>query len=366
MMLLRTQVPDDAYLAHLEKRIPELMEDAAVPGLSIALVKDGRLLWRRAFGYCSLESKQPVTTDTVFEAASLSKPVFAYLTLCLCEQGVLDLDTPLMEYLPHARRTETRLFGHIINEPRLHRVTVRHVLSHTPGFPNWAPKGEGLKIHFTPGERFSYSGEGYVYLQRVIAHVTGQAPQDYIQAQLLEPLGMQSSSYLWTAVESERVARGHDEHGAAQKKRAWPEMNSAASLHCTPTDFARLMLAVMRPSLANPLHLSSACIDEMLRPQVQVNDDPPWHKGWPRKALQLNQSLSWGLGWGLQHHASGDSFWHWGDNGSFRAFAVGFRAEGFGAVVMANSANGPKIWRDVLYESIGGVYPAIDWLESSG
>ncbi len=365
-MLLRTQLPDDAHLAHLEKRIPELMEGAAVPGLSIALVKDGNVLWRQAFGHRSLESKLPVTTDTVFEAASLSKPVFAYLVLRLCEQGVLDLDTPLMECLPTAHKTRTHLFGDIINEPRLHRVTARHVLSHTPGFPNWAPQGESLKIHFTPGERFSYSGAGYVYLQRVIEHVTGQAPQEYVQTQLLEPLGMQNSSYLWTEVKSARVAQGHDEHGAVQKKRAWPEMVAAASLHCTPSDFARFMLAVMRPSPASPFHLSSVYVDEMLRPQVQVNDDPPWREGWPRRAFHLNQLLSWGLGWGLQHHASGNSFWHWGDNGPFRAFAVGFKAEGIGAVVMTNSANGPRIWRDVLYESIGGAYPAIDWLESFG
>jgi CubicO group peptidase (beta-lactamase class C family) len=240
---------------------------------------------------------------------------------------------------------------------------MRHVLSHTPGFPNWAPEGEDLKIHFTPGERFSYSGEGYVYLQRVIELVTGQASPEFIQANLLEPLGMRHSRYIWTAEEKSPVAQGHNEHGQPQKKRIWPEMNAAASLHCTPTDLAQLMIAVMRPSPADPFQLNADSIAEMLRPHVQVNDSAPWHENWPQAPFKLNDALSWGLGWGIQHHASGDSFWHWGDTGPFQAFAVGFQDQGIGAVVMANSVNGPRIWREVLYEAIGGEYPAIAWLE---
>jgi CubicO group peptidase (beta-lactamase class C family) len=361
---LETATPLVKLVARLEKRIPQLMENAAVPGLSIALVRDAELTWSRGFGFRDVISNEPVTANTLFEAASISKPVFAYLALKLCQDGVLDLDTPLVKYLPSAQKTKAHLFGFIINEPRLHLITMRHVLSHTPGFPNWAPEGENLKIHFTPGERFSYSGEGYVYLQRVIEGVTGQAAHKFIRANLLEPLGMRSSRYTWTAEVKAPVAQGHDEHGQPQKKRPWPEMNAAASLHCTPTDLARFMIAVMRPSPDNPFQLNTDSIAEMLRPHVQVNDSAPWCENWPREPFKLNDTLSWGLGWGIQHHGSGGSFWHWGDNGPFKAFAVGFKEQGIGAVVMANSVNGPRIWRDVLYEAIGGEYPAIDWLES--
>ena len=99
-MKLKTDVPLDAIVTDLESLIPKRMEEAKVPGLSIALVRDAKLLWSRGFGVKSTATKEPVTAETVFSAQSLSKPVFAYAVLKLCEKGALDLDTPLTEYLP--------------------------------------------------------------------------------------------------------------------------------------------------------------------------------------------------------------------------------------------------------------------------
>lgn len=114
-------------------------------------------------------SKELVDNDTVFEAASTSKPVFAYAVMKLVEKGVIDLDTPLTHYT-----SERFLKG----DPRLDLVTARHVLSHTSGFPNWR-SAEGLRLDFTPGEKWSYSGEGYSYLQSVVTHLTGHVnPKD--------------------------------------------------------------------------------------------------------------------------------------------------------------------------------------------
>ncbi len=339
------------------------MEKAVVPGLSIALIRDGRLFWSHGFGVGNATSKQPVTTNTVFEAASLSKPVFAYMALKLCEDGVLDLDTPLIEYLPEEQRSQERLFNRVVNEPRLRCITTRHVLSHTPGFPNWAPDGEPLRIYLTPGERFSYSGEGYVFLQRVIECITGRACEEYLRARLLEPFDMHSSCFIWTQNSGLPTAQGHDEQGQPVEKREWPQMNAAASLHCTPTDYARFMCALIRPPCNVPHSLSPAMIQEMLRPQIQVNNVAPWHQDWPSSDFKLNSAVSWGLGWGIQHKGASDAFWHWGDNGPFKAFAVGYKNEGVGAVVMANSVNAPTIWKDVLLAAIGGAYPGIDWLE---
>jgi hypothetical protein len=100
----------------------------------------------------------------------------------------------------------------------------------------------------------------------------------------------------------------------------------------------------------------------MLTSQVQVNDSLPWHKDWPKPEINLNERVGWGLGWGIQHTANGASFWHWGDNDTYKNFAIGFRQEGFGIVIMTNGENGQEVYKGILYESIGGEYPGLDWL----
>jgi len=122
----------------------------------MALAADAKLLWRGAFGVKDFESKMPLDRDTVFEAGLVSKTVFAYAVMKLCEKGVLDLDTPLTKYTPE------RL---IKGGSRLDLITTRRVLSHTTGLQNWRSTKDPLAIHFTPGERWGYSGEGYSYLQ---------------------------------------------------------------------------------------------------------------------------------------------------------------------------------------------------------
>jgi CubicO group peptidase (beta-lactamase class C family) len=132
-----------SLIADLEKQIPPLMKEATLPGLSAAIIKDAQLLWRRGFGVKDSVSNEPVDVDTVFEAASVSKTVFAYAVLKLTERGVIGLDTPLTKYA-----AEPFLDG----DTRLGLITARHVLSHTSGFQNWRSDREPLKIHFAPGE----------------------------------------------------------------------------------------------------------------------------------------------------------------------------------------------------------------------
>ena len=338
----------------LAERIPAWMEQANVPGLALTLIQDAEIAWNGAFGARDSASGEPVTPDTLFEAASLSKPVFAYAALKLCETGALDLDAPLADYVPDP---------YLPDEVRCELVTMRHVLSHTTGLPNWRPKGKPLRMHFAPGERFSYSGEGYGYLYAVVEHVIGQAPVDHVRANLLEPLGMEHSRFVWTGQEGLLIALPHDENGEPKKKGLWPNMNVAAGLHCTSADFGRFMAAVMRPRAGNPSHLGADMTRDMLTSQVQVNDSAPWHKDWPRPEIKLDDRVGWGLGWGLQRTTRGPSFWHWGDNGRYRAFAVGFPESGFGVVVMTNGEKGQQVISRILRQAIGGDYPGLDWIE---
>jgi CubicO group peptidase (beta-lactamase class C family) len=353
MEILESKISAENLISDLAEQVPALMLKNNVPGLSMAILRDANIFWSGVFGVRSNITKEPVTQDTVFEAASLSKPVFAYAVLKLCEDKKLDLDVPLVEYLPSP---------FIPNEPRLNLITPRHVLSHTTGFPNWRLKGEPLKMYFTPGERFSYSGEGYKYLQAVVEHIIGKYLPDYMIVELLKPLAMDNSRFTWNGDVNLPVAVGHAENGEAKEKYLWKEMNVAASLHSTPNDFANFMCAVMRPMTENPAHLGIKMAREMLKEQIKVNDSVPWDDDWPKPEITTSDLAGWGLGWGIQHTLQGDSFWQWGDNGNYRAFAVGYPNDGNGLVIMTNGEKGQKVINSILKDIIGGEYPGIDLL----
>ena len=131
-------------------------------------------------------AQTPLDTATIFEAASLSKPVFAYLVLRLADRGEFDLDRPLLEMLEYPR---------VAHDERSKRITARMVLSHGTGLPNWG--GERLTLQFDPGTAYGYSGEGFVFLQKAIERVTGRSLEALARREVFQPLGMTRSSFVW-------------------------------------------------------------------------------------------------------------------------------------------------------------------------
>jgi CubicO group peptidase (beta-lactamase class C family) len=335
---LKDGTPWKTLIADLEKQIPKLMEEATVSGLSIAIINDAKLLWRRGFGVKHSASKEPVDNDTVFEAGSTSKPVFAYAVMKLCEKGVMNLDTPLTRY------TSARFLE---GDPRLELITARHVLSHTSGFQNWRSKEEPLKIHFKPGEKWFYSGEGYSYLQSVVTHLTGKVnPKDcatfeaglevcatdidvYMKANVLVPFGMASSGYLWNDTMEKHMAPGHDEKGKPtmiNRKPTGPSVAryaAAGGLCTTPTDYAKFLIELLDPGASDGFRLKKDSLKEMLRPQVK-----------------RNSQSSWALGWEINHTGNGDFLRHGGNNPGFNCFVAASEERKSGYVIMTNSENG--------------------------
>lgn len=343
---LRTNVKKEELIAELERVIPQLMKDGEVPGLSIALVRDSGILWQRGFGVKSVETKEPVRDDTVFEAASLSKPVFAYAVLKLVDRGQLDLDTPLIKYLPGA---------YVENDARLNLITARIVLSHRTGFPNWRPRGASLQIHFTPGERFSYSGEGFVFLQKVVEHLSGQPLDALMRKTVFEPLGMTSSSYVWLDRFDRLKATGHTQADTATERRKPTEANAASSLQTTAGDYAKFLIAMLKGT-----GLKKETWREMLSPQIKV--DEGGSNSIDRGTGRLSPFISWGLGWGLEQTADGKAFWHWGsNNGDVQCFTISFEKERAGLVVFTNSGNGLSIVSEIVRRALGGAHPAFAW-----
>jgi CubicO group peptidase (beta-lactamase class C family) len=334
--------------AALARNIPALMEKAGVPGLSIAVIRDGKTAWTGNFGVRNADTKKPVASDTMFNVGSLSKPVFAYGVLKLVDAGKLKLDEPLAPYLPK-EMTE--------GDPRFQQITTRIVLSHRTGFPNWPPDGKPLVIHFTPGERFSYSGAGMVFLQKAVEKITGKPLNDYLQEAVFTPLGMKHSSYVWNPGFESEVAVGHNVGGVPVDLFKADQANAAASLETTAEDYAIFLDAVLQKKGLQP-----ATLREMETAQIAV--DPACEncvEGTP--SGKLSTSVFWGLGVGIEQTAEGESLWHWGDNGVFKAFFVVRPATRSGAVYMTNSENGLSIARQILAETLGGEQPAFNWLK---
>jgi CubicO group peptidase (beta-lactamase class C family) len=326
---------DDKRWTRLSERIPDWMEQATVPGLSLAVIEDARVVWARGFGVASVVSRQPVDPDAVFEAASLSKPVFAYAVLQLCDRGVLDLDAPLADYMADP---------YIADEPRLPLITARRVLSHTSGLPNWRPNDQPLAMTFAPGERFGYSGEGYVYLQRVVERVTGHTLAEHMREHVLRPFGMAHSDYVWKDRYETQATQGHSRGGNPRDKQKPSQGNAAFSLHTTPSEFALFVAELLSAGRKRAYRIGASAAREMLRPQVT-----------------LNRFLGWGLGWGIQRMPGGDTFWHWGSNTGFKCFVVASRPRRAGVVVMTNSENGLRVCRETVLEVLGGEHPAFAW-----
>jgi CubicO group peptidase (beta-lactamase class C family) len=335
--------------------IPKLMHLAEVPGLGIATVENGQVQWAGSFGVKNVKTGQPVDAHTVFPAASLSKVVFAYAVLKLVDEGKLDLDTPLSHYLP----------AYVDNDPRIDLITARHVLTHRTGFPNWRPNGKPLLIHFQPGERFSYSGEGFVYLQRAVEKITGKPLNAFVAERVFHPVGMTDSSYVWEPRYETMAVSGHSEAGEPSDVPRTEEGKSpvnggggpsaAATLLTTPTDYARFLIALM-----NGTGLKEETAAAMRSAQSEVDAACANCIGKPEGPH--SESISWGLGVGLVKSGGEMLLWHWGDNGNYKAFFAASPSRKRGVVVLTNSANGMMIIPEIVAAALGQTLPAFDWI----
>jgi CubicO group peptidase (beta-lactamase class C family) len=295
----------------LDRFVRAYLDYYKIPGISVAVIKDSKVVYHRGFGVKSTATKEPVTADTVFEAASMTKPVFAYTVLRLLDRGVLNLDIPLYTYLP---------YEDIAYDDRYKLITARMVLTHRTGFPNWRDKK--LDIKFTPGTKVSYSGEGFVYLGKVVEKLTGKKLVDLCREEVLTPLGIAHASLVWNDDVERLTATPHAGTSPGTKWKP-SEPNMAASLNVDAGNYARFLTAVLQGK-----GLAASTAKEMLRPQVDVPD-------------QKNQS--WGLGIAIEETPSGTSYGHGGSNTGFTSRSVMYKDQGFGYVFLVNNGDAFKI-----------------------
>jgi CubicO group peptidase (beta-lactamase class C family) len=339
---LRKSPPRQQITAVIDTLIPQLMRALHVPGCAVAIIYGRSLAWSRVYGICDVRSHRSVTPQTMFEACSMTKPVFAYSVLKLVEEGRLDLDRPLVEYLPDlapADRAERSA------------ITARMVLTHTTGLPNWR-KGEEerdgpLPVLARPGSRFGYSGEGVYFLQHAVERIVGEPIESYARRTLFEPLRMAHTSYVWTEQVEGNLAAGHAADGSFLQKTRYIHANAAYSLYTSPEDYARFVCEILNPDRSAEHSLSAKMLRSMLSRQVSVTTREPILR--PGRAL--GSEVFWGLGWSINATPEGDLVHHSGANRSgFRCFVQFHPLEGTGIVIMTNGMNGSDLWEKVIRE----------------
>lgn len=307
-----------------------LSSEYRVPGITCSFIRGGRAAESLAYGVKDTKSGEAMTPDTLFEAASLTKTLFATLVLRLVDRGVCTLDEPIA--------ARARDIG-ITEEERIGEVTVRHILSHGSGLPNWADKP--LAFLFDPGKGFRYSGEGYFYLQKIVEQLTGKRFTDHLRDEFFVPLDMKHSAAVWDPSVGRRMTHKFDEKGVMAPLRDGvdlsgnaPEPNAAWSLYSCAGDYTKFLLEILN----HRGHLPEELFREMVRPQNRA--DP---------------GISWGLGFGIP--AKDPSvIWHWGDNGGYRSFGMIDLSTGDGGCVFCNGAGGTGLCLELLSDITDGTF----------
>ncbi|MEM7613167.1 MAG: serine hydrolase [Pseudomonadota bacterium] len=305
--------------AALDVVIESLMAYYQVPGLSLALVKDGRLAYHGTYGLQNAYSGIAVADDTVFEAASITKAVFAFAVNRMADRGEIDLDRPLYTYLP---------FEDIAHDERYKKITARHVLSHQSGFPNWRwqnPDGQ-LDIKFYPGIQYGYSGEGFEYLGRVVATIADAPLVDVVRRETLDVMGFDEATFFFDTPELYEVAaRGH--LAGMTGPFGFPsEIGVAHSMYTEARSFSNFMLALLAGK-----GLSSTGYAQMLEPQVAIPLEPEDTPQWPGR---------YGLGFHLMNTPFGLAYGHGGFNGDFSCQFELYPEHDMGFAVFTNADTG--------------------------
>ena len=316
---------DDESEAALHQIIESYQTYYAIPGISLVLIKDGKLFYHKTYGLKNKSTNEPVDDRTLFEAASITKPVFAYVVLRLAERGEIDLDKPLAEYLP---------FDDLKEYPEYKKMTARHVLTHRTGLPNW-----GREMKFTPGEKYGYSGEGFEYLKRVVVHITGKPVEEHINDELKIPLKIQRMQFKETATLPDVAATGHINDSPVV--RILPQESGMAwSMYTEAADFSKFALALL-----DRKGLKASTFEEMMTIHSAYPED--W---WVSK----NYTEGMGLGISLRESEYGKVFGHSGNNGDFKCLFEVFADQGMGYIIFTNSNTGDALNDDMVQILIEG------------
>lgn len=299
-----------------------------IPGVSLAVIKDGKVIYHQTYGVRNTVTGDKVDEHTLFEAASITKPVFAFAVMRLVERGVIDLNKPLYEYLP---------YNDIAYDERYKLITAKHVLTHRTGFPNWRDmNADGkLDLKFTPGEKYNYSGEGFEYLKKVVEKVTGKKVEQVLKEEVIDPMSLYHTYFSGNDSLKKVKAEGHY-NMVPSAPRMPDEPGMAYSMHTEAKVFTNFMLYLLEQK-----GLSEDTYKNMLSKQSEYPVDSTRKK--PAAPNYMGISLD------IRETPFGLSFGHGGNNGDFKCRFEVFKDLKMGYAIFTNSNSSDLL----LYEGIG-------------
>ncbi|MFN8446165.1 MAG: serine hydrolase domain-containing protein [Caldilineaceae bacterium] len=348
---------DSSTMNQIDTLVKTVLDKNQVPGAALGIVQGGELVYAKGFGVSELGSQTPVTPESVFFMASISKSFTGMAIMQLVEEGKIDLDTPVTTYLPYFSMADPLAKG----------ITIRQLVSHTSGmadYGDWmadatAPEkrtddkaledyvrsfSDGSLL-FSPGQGWSYSNSGFDTLGDVIAKVSGQSYEAYVQEHILTPLGMSESTFLLSDVDSAALITPHtwDKEGNAVTQSFYPYLRKhapSATLFSTVRDMARFAVANMNHGELHGVRiLSKATYDEMWSPQAAST----WAE------LFGPQTTNYGFGWWVGTFHDQPIIGNYGAEAGFQSHLAIFPDQNFAVIVMVNA-----------YDPAGSVLPAYE------
>ena len=325
----------------LDSLLRSLVAEHGITGAGLAFVRDGTIALATA-GVKDARTAEPVGPHTIFDAASLTKPLVAYAALQLVDAGVLQLDEPLSRWTAPI----------VPADPQAASITLRHVLTHSCGLQN-LPGKEPLRMYFRPGSRFSYSSLGFTWLQKAIEAATGQPLETTMQRLVFEPLGMRSSSLEWQDRYLRDVALPHEGQQRLDKHRP-PAANASYSLQTTAGDYGAFIAAVLRGDRLAPATWNRWRSAEVMVPVDEIVYVAP-------EVKPVDPRIGWTLGWGIEP-LSGTLF-QWGKVPGARSLAMASPGQQSGMVLLTNCNTGLRLMKGLADALLPGEHPALQWLE---
>jgi CubicO group peptidase (beta-lactamase class C family) len=315
-------------IATFTRQITAAMDSLKVPGMSVAVINKGKVVFTKGLGWADIELKDPVTNTTLFEAASLSKPAFAFFVVTLARKGVIDLDKPLFEYLPATN----------IADERYKKITARMVLAHTTGLPNWS-EGAPMKLEADPGTKFSYSGEAYMYLAKVIAHIKSlnlENLDELYQKEVAQQAGLKDFHFVIKPSIKTRLATAYQDNKKVFDDRNRHLFDPAGGLYANAGAYAKLLLYMMQ---------QQSVFNEMMKPIIELEKD---------HIIRILFGVdAWCIGLAIAPLNHTLNYWHGGNNLGYTASFMINPDKKLGYVFLTNAdqCNGMKqVFENILWQ----------------
>lgn len=339
----------------IDAEVTALMKANRVEGLGLALIRDAEIVYSKSYGLRDRERALPLERDTIMYGASLTKATFAYMVMQLVDEGRVDLDRPIHEYLPRPL-PDYENYADLAGDPRWRRLTMRMLLSHSAGFANFrwiTPTGydeDGkLILHFDPGSRYAYSGEGMLLAQFVLETGLGLDVGAEMQRRIFDSFRMRRTSMTWRADFAANLAHGYQLDGARQEHYERERVRAAGSMDTTLADWARFLAGASWGE-----GLSPASFAAMTSRQIAIDSAaqfPTLAAG--RTDAYAPVRLGYGLGWGVFETPQGPAFFKEGHDDGTANYALCIKPKRDCILLMSNSVRAEGIFKALVDALMG-------------